>query len=714
MKRVGGWLGGSKLHSASTQSLNALDEPQALEAAMAAVIHILNDDVETADTELSKGNSPFHKLGKGVVAFLRATLGFEREVMQQASNMLAESEAAASEHQKHAHRDAYQSAIYPPGSEYALCQAESQLMGAVVAVLSESLTESLKGFYRLRKAYVALQEISDAERRFLASRSATSMKNTSMTGSKQSLVSSSSTLGGSTLAPTTADPEPARFPATAPAEDDDLEFVDADEDVGLATPREYQGHLETDQLSSKVGGLSVNPGKVDQTSPESKAERMSLTSEDGSEFDELTKHPVDLFIHCGTNLCFGILLLLLSLIPPAFSKLLYVVGFKGDRDRGLTLLWRAIKHSDINGINGAIAGLVTLGYYGAMVGFADIVAQSSYPKLKLRELLLKMRATYPKSRLWLLEEARMLAGDKKLEEALELADPRKTKSPLKQVEALQWFERSLNCMYLHDYQACADSFLKCVTLNNWSHGLYYYIAGVCHVELYRKHKASDSTRAMKHAKEATELLRGVPSRAGKKRLMAKQLPFDAFVTRKIQKWEERAIEWKVDLIDAVGVAPVEEMIYFWNGYKRMRPEHLEESLQILAWNEDTNINPTWTKQAFDEKAILRFLRAVTISRLGKVRESKELLQKEVLLHDWSEFKGHLKDNWTLPVAHYEMAVNIWVDCGGEKGSHTALQECSTWLEKCARWETYDLDARVGLKVTTARDTLGKCGIVAPP
>lgn len=33
-----------------------------VEAAMAAVIHILNDDVETADTELSKGNSPFHKV----------------------------------------------------------------------------------------------------------------------------------------------------------------------------------------------------------------------------------------------------------------------------------------------------------------------------------------------------------------------------------------------------------------------------------------------------------------------------------------------------------------------------------------------------------------------------------------------------------------------------------------------------------------------------
>lgn len=65
---------------------------------MSSVIHILlNDDVETAETLLSKGNSPFHEvsilfhgsirvlnswslwniqqLGKGTVLFLRAVLG---------------------------------------------------------------------------------------------------------------------------------------------------------------------------------------------------------------------------------------------------------------------------------------------------------------------------------------------------------------------------------------------------------------------------------------------------------------------------------------------------------------------------------------------------------------------------------------------------------------------------------------------------------------
>jgi hypothetical protein len=41
--------------------------------------------------------------------------------------------------------------------------------------------------------------------------------------------------------------------------------------------------------------------------------------------------------------------------------------------------------------------------------------------------------------------------------------------------------------------------------------------------------------------------------------------FDIFVTRKLAKWEARAKEWNVSLVDAIGVDPVEALAPFQPG-----------------------------------------------------------------------------------------------------------------------------------------------------
>jgi tetratricopeptide (TPR) repeat protein len=283
----------------------------------------------------------------------------------------------------------------------------------------------------------------------------------------------------------------------------------------------------------------------------------------------------------------------------------------------------------------------------------------------------------------------MLSGNKELEKAIQLLEETPDAN-LKQVRALQAFEKSLSYMSLHQYEPCSEGFQRCVKLNNWSHGLYYFVAGAAYVERYRELKASDSEKAAVAKAKAAELLRKAPEHIGKRKMMGRQLPFDAFVSRKIQKWEQRAKEWHCDFIDAVGVAPIEEMIYFWNGYKRMRHEHLEVSMKKLDWS-TSDANPYWSKEGLDEQSILQLLRAVVLRSLDRRHEARAILQ-EILAHQWYEFKGGLKDNWTLPVAHYEMAVNYWKDyC--ENAETTALKEAKKWLDKALAWEAYDLDAR---------------------
>ncbi|KAL8804391.1 MAG: hypothetical protein Q9182_002586 [Xanthomendoza sp. 2 TL-2023] len=750
-----GWLREKKGElNASTHSLDALAEPQNIEASMRATNHVMNDDLQAAEDGLADGNSAFHKLGKGMVAFLRATLGFEPEIMREASDRLADAETTASADYRKAQRDVHarRSVIYPVGSEYSLCQAEAQLMSAIVGVLNESLSESIRGFYKLRKAFMTLDAILAAEDKFMGGQAGNTISTRPSVDSLRSTRSARSTRavpGGFNDEPTAGTKQEKSMLDTvrqneaqaatktrndtnstthAEKDNEDDEFYDVDESYEQSTtPDTYAGHLELNGIVKDFTKTPLNQDNGNETHDLPPLKTLSSNHQvlNHDPDSDIFANPIDVFIHTGANLYFGLLLVMLSMIPPAFNKLLFIIGFHGDRDRGLCLLWQASK---FHNINGAMAGLCLLGYYHAVVGFADILPEPSttmssdnetqqdvhgYPKERCEALLKDMRTRHPKSHLWLLEEARMQAMNRCLSTSISiLGSTSNTKSPLKQVEALIMFEKSLNAMYIHDYTLCSESFLNCVKLNNWSHALYYYIAGTAQVELYRHAKMSGAPEkeVQRHSEKANEYLHLAPKNAGKKKFMARQLPFDVFATRKVQKWDARAKERGVPFVEAVGVSPLEEMIFFWNGYRRMDAAQLQSSLQNLAWSDESAANRArWEHEDADEKAVLDVLRATTLRNLTRYDDAAAVLTKGVLAVPSGELKGGLRDDWTAPCAHYEMGVGAWMrrkDEGG-KGEVEWVEECGRWIEKAAKWESYELDARVGLKVATAQDTLKK-------
>ncbi|KAI2754353.1 hypothetical protein DTO006G1_8675 [Penicillium roqueforti] len=699
MLRVGSWLYGKK----PAQSVDSKVELKDLHDALTAATLILNDDVDGAESGLSTGTSSFHNLGKGVVAFVRATLGFEQEIMRQASERLYEAETSAANDQTRSQQNAqapnaFHSDIYAAGTEYALCQAIAQLMSAAVGVLNESLTESIKAFYRLRKAYIALDAIMKMEEKFMEQRDIRKV-----------------------LRPTASD----LSSSSAACPDTKSESSSL-----LSKKSAKMANIEKSELNSSMNSLAISSRAVspDVSTPSTLAKHIHQDPD-----SDIFKNEIDVFVHSGSNFCFGILLLLISMVPPAFSKLLSIIGFHGDKQRGLRMLWQASK---FHNLIGAMAALALLGYYNGFVRYCDIMPDPTpggsdvegYPQERLAALLAEMRFRFPNSQLWLLEESRMLGANKKLDSALEVLSTDK-KSPLKQVEGLCVFEKSLNALFLHRYNVCAEAFIECVELNTWSRSLYYYIAGSCHVVLYRQ-SLDDPKLAAEHAKKATMYMRKAPEFAGKKRFMARQLPFDIFVTRKIAKWEARAKEWNVSLVDAIGVDPVEEMIFFWNGHSRMTNEQLQESLTRLEWCESEK-NKMWSREGSEEKAILELLRAAVFRSLYRHEEAKKILLTCVLNHEKSVFKGHLKDDWVHPVAHFEMAANLWMQRPTYQALHgitspeaseeasaesretnieierKQVSECKGYLDFAARWESYELDARIGLKVTAAMEAINK-------
>lgn len=332
-------------------------------------------------------------------------------------------------------------------------------------------------------------------------------------------------------------------------------------------------------------------------------------------------------------MCLGLLLLVFSMIEsPIFSKILYIIGFKGDRDRGALLLWQATRYKNFNS---AIAGMALFGYYNGLVGFCDILPTdparddylSGYPRARLQKLLAEMRLQHPESKLWRMEEARMLAYNKDLVGAAAILEDN-AKGNMKQIAMINVFEQALIHMFTHQYELTAETWIKCSNLSSWSPTLYYYMAGIAYLEHYRSIRDSDPAAAAQAKIKAEEYIKKGPPLAGKQKVMAKQLPFDIFIVAKVQKWTERAEAQGVDLADAVGVSPYVEMMFWWNGIKKCDARELEQCLRCLdyahAGSEDSSLE--------EERVVGQLLRASVLRNLERFDEARALLL-DVLSHD---------------------------------------------------------------------------------
>lgn len=170
------------------------------------------------------------------------------------------------------------------------------------------MTEAIKGFYKLRKAYLTLDGIMEIEGKYLRERAA------SRRGS---------------LASRTGRPSTAHSAATRTSKN-----VNA-------------GETLTEKPNGSVNDLS-SLEKEAEADPEPEVPITATTVQSKLlDIDPasvgITSH-TDIFIHSGTRLCYGILLVVFSMIEnPLFTKILYIVGFKGDRERGTRYLWQSAR-----------------------------------------------------------------------------------------------------------------------------------------------------------------------------------------------------------------------------------------------------------------------------------------------------------------------------------------------------------------------------------
>ncbi len=294
MSRLTSWFAGPKANAVDLKAELATERGD-LEQAMRATNLIINDDIDGAETELRKGNSTYHDLGTALVFFMKAILGFEKENISKAADLLAKCETRAWDDLKRAQKRAAAGhaagEIYPPGTEYELVVTQTQLMSAVLGVLNESVIEAMKSFLKLRRAYITLDAIITKENEYFK-------KQRARKGSSSAAVAS----------------------ARASTED---------KKVFSATQTPVSSSTSLEGLSADMEKL---PASLNSTAPALQ------------DIDIEMANPIDAFIHSGVNMCMGILMLMMSLMPPAFARVLSIVGFRGDREAGIRMLWRSVAH----------------------------------------------------------------------------------------------------------------------------------------------------------------------------------------------------------------------------------------------------------------------------------------------------------------------------------------------------------------------------------
>lgn len=313
-------------------------------------------------------------------------------------------------------------------------------MSAVVSFLSESVVESLRGAYKLRKAYQLLHKLYDMIV------DVDSLQNgftdTSPVSSPLPIVDSPQSLSVESL----------------PSSGSDDDFIDATDDLSeLATPAQLSQtinamNLEPQSRSEPIPIVSSTPSTPTRatTTLDRKASIATFHNIPSPALDKMTL--TDQTIYAGTLMALGSIMLLISLLPPSLSRLLSIIGFRGSRSQAISMLWKVSSHPSPFG---SLGTFVLGSYYGNIVQNSDIVSDEYSPSSgsggttldKLHETIMVVRKRYPSSALWAVEEARMESIKGNLEEVVRRLSSLKVKSQMPQIESLVVFEGALYLLF---------------------------------------------------------------------------------------------------------------------------------------------------------------------------------------------------------------------------------------------------------------------------
>ncbi|KAF8548584.1 hypothetical protein OG21DRAFT_1516159 [Imleria badia] len=373
-------------------------------------------------------DSPFHLMGLGVCAFLKAALGMEPELMEDATRCLESSQAGAKKYIKLAksykpcHR-------FTPGMEWEVLHTDAVLLLGLTHALSESYKGYLQCLYELNSAHSKFTKLFK------------------------------------TLYPNGLDEYATPGQTPAPSRKGSIHSIRSSA-VPSASQARPSGFL------ARWGFTSSAPAPLALGSKHNPS---------NGEIEEL--------VLSGAAFGYGLFNLVLSLLPAKVRTVVGFLGYNHDRQLALQALAVSAARSDVHSV---FAGLVLMTYYGVILLMTGYQADEAHIVRQYKGIVNRVSARYPQGTLWILNKAKIqrMTGD--AEGAIEtlregLAPDRPETFP--QADALLAFELAWTLLGFRRYDECAEIFVELKKMNSWSHATYLFIAAGCYISSGRLDEA---------------------------------------------------------------------------------------------------------------------------------------------------------------------------------------------------------------------------------
>ncbi|XP_029793766.1 gem-associated protein 6 isoform X1 [Suricata suricatta] len=376
----------------------------------------------------------------------------------------------------------------------------------------------------------------------------------------------------------------------------------------------------------------------------------------------------------GVKFGLGAFNLLLSLVPPKTLKLLNIVGYSGDREVGLTLLYESASKSHINNILSAL----TLVFYYSYIYVAIGVERDHSSAVE--DLFLIYLQKFPNCVILKFFQARfcMLKGN--FENAqLVLAECILIQNEWKQVHHLCYWELMWCHIFLGNWKKAYRYANLLSRYSRWSRAIYMYSRAMLLTLL-----PSQSVKSV--SEDISSLFLQVDSL--KIKMLGSFVPIEKFVAEKGRRYGTTT-GWYT-------AQPILEFIYSWSGFRVMskKLDLISNWLSIIDKGEDLLRENPDTEYGTDDLSLINLLKGLCLKHLGRYSMAEHYFHRVI-----QKEKSLKYDHYLVPYTYYELGILHYLQGDYDRATKS--------LGNIQNYKDYSMETRLQFRAHIALEQIAK-------